>query len=138
MERLGWQLCDTIEKYSFYLSRVLSKSKLMEWFLIWSLCYSTNALRIIVLLPHVVPTWSCIINSYGFTLLTNLTIREGFKKKRWKNFHLWFWTPPPSLRWKSGKKNFISRSDGVFTHNWYQRWKIKKKKIPGTPPNGNF
>ena len=56
-------------------------------------------------------------------------IREGFKKKkkRWKFPFLVLDPPFP----KDGKveqtKNFISRSYGVFTHNWYQRWKIKKK-----------
>ena len=41
-KRMNWTLREAIEKYSAYLSRVLSKSKLMEWFLICILNKQTH------------------------------------------------------------------------------------------------
>ena len=59
------------------------------------------------------------------------SLGKGSKKKD-GNFHLRFWPPPPPKDGKVEQKNLISRSYGVFTHNWYQRWKIKKK-FPDPP-----
>ena len=69
----------------------------------------------------------------------NLSLLKGSKKKKKMEISIFGLNPTPPLpkmeKWN--KKNFISRSVGVFTPNWYQRWKIKKK-IPDPPPLMEF
>ena len=62
----------------------------------------------------------------------NITDKGRFQKKKME-ISIFGLNPPPLPKMeKWNKKNFISLSVGIFTPNWYQRWKIKKK-IYGPP-----